>query len=145
MCLAGIESRSPAAHAPVQAVEALTTSSPTWRQTNRSDVFGSSAPDSSPASHSTWKPLQIPSTSPPWRAKRSTSPITGAKRAIAPHAQVVAVGEAAGDDHRVDAAQVGVAVPQQLGLADAARREQRVDVVAGAREADDPELHAWIS
>ena len=64
--------------------DALTTSSPTWRQTKRSDVFGSSAPDSSPASHSTWKPLQIPSTSPPWRAKRSTSPITGAKRAIAP-------------------------------------------------------------
>ena len=107
-------------------------------------MLGSSAPDSSPASHSTWKPLQMPSTSPPWRANRSTSPITGANRAIAPHAQVVAVGEAAGDDHGVDAAQVGVGVPQQLGVADAAGGEQRVDVVARAREPDDPELH-WIS
>ena len=63
---------------------ALTTSSATWRQTNRSDVFGSSAPGSSPASHSTWKPLQMPSTSPPWRAKRSTSSMIGEKRASAP-------------------------------------------------------------
>ncbi len=47
-------------------------------------MFGSSAPGSSPASHSTWKPLQMPSTGPPERAKRSTSSITGAKRAIAP-------------------------------------------------------------
>ena len=84
MCLAGIESRSPAEHALVHAVDALTTSTATCRQTNRSDVFGSSAPDSSPASHSTWNPLQMPSTSPPWRANRSTSPITGANRAIAP-------------------------------------------------------------
>jgi hypothetical protein len=65
-------------------VDAFTTSSVTWRQVNRSDVLGSSAPDSSAASHRTWKPLQMPSTSPPWRAKRSTSSMTGAKRAIAP-------------------------------------------------------------
>ena len=63
---------------------AFTTSTSTCRQTNRSEVLGSSAPDSSPASHSTWKPLQMPSTSPPLRAKRSTSTITGANRAIAP-------------------------------------------------------------
>jgi hypothetical protein len=36
-------------------------------------------------------------------------------------------------------------VPQQLGLADAAGREQRVNVVARAREANDPELQDWIS
>ena len=84
MCLAGIDSRSPFSHARVHGIDALTTSSSTWRQTNRSDVFGSSAPGSSPASHSTWKPLQMPSTSPPLRAKRSTSPMIGAKRAIAP-------------------------------------------------------------
>ena len=84
VCLAGIESVSPAEHAPVQDVDALTTSSSTWRQVNFRFVLGSSAPGSSPASHSTWKPLQMPSTSPPWRAKRSTSAITGAKRAIAP-------------------------------------------------------------
>ncbi len=84
VCLTGIDSASPTAHAPVHAVDAFTTSSPTWRQMNFNDVFGSSAPGSRPASQSTWKPLQIPSTGPPARAKRSTSPITGAKRAIAP-------------------------------------------------------------
>ena len=89
----------------------------------------------------------MPSTSPPRRAKRSTSSITGEKRAIAPDAQVVAVGEAAGDDHRVDALQVAVAVPQQHRLAHALGGPQRVDLVARAREADDAELHAapWIS
>ena len=79
-----MESESPARVARVHAVPSLTTVSPTCLQRNRSDVFGSSAPGSSPASHSTWKPLQMPSTGPPERAKRSTSSITGAKRAIAP-------------------------------------------------------------
>ena len=49
-------------------------------------------------------------------------------------AQVVAVGEAAGDDDRVGASQVALAVPDQLGVADAPGRVQRVDLVAGARE-----------
>ena len=52
-----------------------------------------------------------------------------------------------------DAAQVAVGVPQELGLAHAGGGLQRVDLVAGAREADDPESHeastrssiAWIS
>ena len=44
----------------------------------------SSAPGSRPASHSTWKPLQVPSTGPPASAKRRTAAITGEKRAIAP-------------------------------------------------------------
>src|SRR3954453_9142185 len=57
-------------------------------------------------------------------------------------AQVVAVGEAAGDDHGVDVLQVAVGVPQQLRLPDAAAREQRVDVVARAGEPHDPELQA---
>ena len=48
-------------------------------------------------------------------------------------AQVVAVGEAARDDHRVDAPQVVVAVPEQDRLADARGRLQRVALVAGAR------------
>ena len=84
VCLAGIESRCPASSPRVHGMPAFTTSTSTWRQTNRSDVFGSSAPGSRPASHSTWNPLQIPSTSPPSRAKRSTAPMTGEKRAIAP-------------------------------------------------------------
>jgi hypothetical protein len=49
-----------------------------------SDAFGRSTPGRRPASQSTWKPLQIPSTSPPSAAKRLTASITGAKRAIAP-------------------------------------------------------------
>src|SRR4026208_911314 len=45
----------------VHAVSSLTTVSPTCLHRTRSEVFGSSAPGSSPASHSTWKPLQMPS------------------------------------------------------------------------------------
>ena len=45
-------------------------------------------------------------------------------------AQVVAVGEAAGHDHRVDALQIPIGVPQDHRLADALRGEQRVDLVA---------------
>ena len=84
MCLAGIESRSPTVQVFVHAVEAFTTSKDTCRQVKRNEVFGSNAPDRSPASHSTWNPLQMPSTSPPRRAKRSTSPMIGDTRAIAP-------------------------------------------------------------
>ena len=58
-----------------------------------------------------------------------------------PRTQVVAVGEAARDDHGVDAVQVAIAVPEQHRLADALRGLQGVDLVAGAREADDAELH----
>jgi biotin carboxyl carrier protein len=71
--LAGIDSVSPTAVAFVHDVDALTTSRSTWRQVKRSDVLGSSAPGSNPASHSTWKPLQMPRTRPPLRANRSTS------------------------------------------------------------------------
>jgi hypothetical protein len=56
--------------------------------------------------------------------------------------QVVAVGEPAGDDDRVDALQVAVGVPQQHRVAHARGGELRVDVIAGAGEADDAELHA---
>ena len=65
-------------------MSALTTSSSTWRQTNRSPAFGSSAPGSIPASQRTWKPLQIPSTGPPRSANSATASITGENRAIAP-------------------------------------------------------------
>ena len=54
-------------------------------------------------------------------------------------AQVVAVGEAARHDDRVGAAQVALAVPDQLGVADARGRAERVDLVAGARELQDAE------
>ncbi len=84
MCFAGIDSRSPSVHAFVNGVSACSTTSSTCRQTKRSDLFGSSAPGSKPASHSTWKPLQMPSTGPPSRAKSITDSMIGAKRAIAP-------------------------------------------------------------
>ena len=48
----------------------------------------------------------------PARQPATTSPITGANLAIAPAPQIVAVGEAAGHHHRVDALEVGVGVPQ---------------------------------
>jgi len=82
--LRGMLKRSPLEHARVKGVSALTTSSSTWRQVKRRLTFTSSAPGSKCASQSTWKPLQMPSTSPPSRAKAITDSIAGEKRAIAP-------------------------------------------------------------
>src|SRR5581483_12146741 len=59
--------------------------------------------------------------------------------------QVVAVGEAARHDHRVDALEIVVGVPQKHRIADAAGGLKSVDVVAGTGEADDPELHRVVS
>ncbi len=56
----------------------------TSRQTKESDSFGRSAPGSRRASVRIWKPLQIPSTSPPSPANRTTAAMIGEKRAIAP-------------------------------------------------------------
>ncbi len=58
-------------------------------------------------------------------------------------AQIVPIGEAAGNDDGVNALQVAVAVPEQLGLGDSLGRELCVDVVAGPGEADYAELHAF--
>ena len=84
VCLTGIDRRSPAALARVNGESALTTSTSTCLQMKRSESLGSSAPGSSPASQSTWKPLQMPSTGPPARAKSATASMAGEKRAIAP-------------------------------------------------------------
>ena len=61
------------------------TFSQTSRQMKCSPALRASAPGSSPASQSTWKPLQIPSTGIPRPAAATTSPITGANLAMAPH------------------------------------------------------------
>ena len=53
-------------------------------QRNLSPRFFCSAPGSSPASVSTWKPLQIPITGPPAAACSRTPSMTGEKRAMAP-------------------------------------------------------------
>src|SRR3954452_2767318 len=58
------------------------------------------------------------------------------------HAEVVAVAEAARDDHGVDPAQVGVGVPEQLGVADAGGGKQGIALVARAGKANDAEPHA---
>ena len=51
---------------------------------NRSDALRSSAPGTSPASASTWNPLQMPSTSPPSAANAPTARMTGLNRAMTP-------------------------------------------------------------
>jgi hypothetical protein len=57
-------------------------------------------------------------------------------------AQVVAVREAARQDHSIDALEVVVTVPQRNGLAAGdAYGALRVDVVQGPRERDDADLH----
>ena len=68
--------------------------------------------------------------------------MTGREAGDRPGAQVVAVGEAAGHDHHVDAVQVPVAVPEDHRLPGPLGGELSVHLVAGPREADDPELHA---
>ena len=112
---------------------------------NLIDVFVSSAPGSRPASQRIWKPLQMPSTGPPSPAKRMTSLHHRREAGDGAGAQVVAVGEAAGDDDRVDALEVAVAVPELDRVARERAREPRVGVVTGAGEGDDAELHWTIS
>ena len=68
----------------VSAERLVSTRSAAGSHRNVSPAFFWSAPGRSPASVSTWKPLQIPSTGPPAAAKSATAPIAGAKRAIAP-------------------------------------------------------------
>ena len=50
----------------------------------RSDRLRSRTPGRSPASQSTWKPLQMPKTSPPSRAKAMIASMIGLNRAMAP-------------------------------------------------------------
>ena len=59
-------------------------------------------------------------------------------------AQVVAVGEASGDDDRVNAAQIGVLVPQRHGLGAGDRGGAGgVAVVKRSREGDDSDAAHW--
>ena len=84
----------------------------------------------------------MPSTSPPSRAKRSTRLHHRREARDRADAQVVAVGEAAGDDDGVDALQVA----RRRARGAPPRRPARAassasTLVAGAGEADDAELH----
>ena len=68
----------------VQAVSARSTTS-TWSRLRKCRwLLRVSAPGSRPASQSTWKPLQMPSTGRPSRAPAMTDPIAGEKREMAP-------------------------------------------------------------
>ncbi len=146
MFLAGIDRRSPTSQPRVHALAVCTTSSVVWRMAKRRSVLGSSAPGSRPASHRTWKPLQMPSTGPPSAAKRADLDHHGREARDGADAQVVAVGEAAGDDDGVDALEVRVAVPELHRVARERAGEARVRVVAGAGEGDDAERgHSTIS
>ena len=80
----------------------------------------------------------MPTTGPPAAAWSATAAITGREAGDGAGAQVVAVGEAARDDDRVDAADGAVAVPEQLGVAtEVADRLERVLLAVRAREQHD--------
>ena len=91
--------------ASVNGVRFVSTRRKTSRQTKRRPAFRSIAPGRSPASQRIWKPLQMPSTAPPCRRERGHGLHHGreARHRAAP--QVVAVGEAARQDHEVGIAE----------------------------------------
>ncbi len=74
----------PAVKDDVHAVPVCSTRRRWSLQTNFWWSLRTSAPGSRCDSHSTWKPLQMPRTGIPPSAARTTSVMTGAKRAMAP-------------------------------------------------------------
>ena len=141
----GITSSSPTGRPEVrtEAVE-VTTTRAGWHRKRRRPFFWS-APGSSPASVRTWKPLQMPTTGPPGRAKRRHGLHDRRKAGQGTRAQVVAVGEAAGQDHRVDLAQAGVAVPEQHALGPGRLgRLHHVVLAVGAGEDDDADARRQV-
>ena len=101
-----------------------------------------SAPGSRWDSHRIWKPLQMPSTGMPPAGGGDHLGHHRREAGDRAAAQVVAVGEAAGQHDRVDALEVVVAVPQRDGLRPGqAYGAAGVDVVEGTGEGDDPDLH----
>ena len=61
-----------------------------------------------------------------------------------PRPEIVAVGEPARHDDRVDAFQVALGVPQQLGVTDAPRRVERIDLIASAGKLEYAEPHGRL-
>ncbi len=68
----------------MKGVSVTSTRTGTMRDTNLMPRLRTIAPGRSPASSSTWKPLQIPRTGPPRSANLATAGMIGEKRAIAP-------------------------------------------------------------
>src|SRR6266542_2387015 len=117
--LIGMTISSPNAYDEVHTVPADSTRSRWSRQTNRRRSLRISAPGSRCDSHSTWKPLHMPSTGRPRLAPSITRSITGAH-------------------DRVHTVQVGVGVPERYRLATGeAHRTRGVAVVERAGERDD--------
>src|SRR5436309_11410202 len=59
--------------------------------------------------------------------------------------EIVAVGEPSGHDHRIDALEVPIPVPEQHGVADPPGGLEGVHLVTRAGEADHAELHGESS
>ena len=95
-----------------------------------------STPGSRPASHSTWKPLQMPSTGVPALALATTSRMIGRVGGHGAGAQIVAVGEAARQHDQVAGRHVGIAVPDHADRAarHLLERDLHVAIAVGARE-----------
>ena len=104
MCLTGIESRSPGSHPPVAIVAVLTTSSSTWRQTKRSPSLGSSAPGQQARLAEHLEAVADSEHGPAGVGELAHRPHHRREAGDRAGAQVVAVGEAAGNHDRVDSA-----------------------------------------
>ena len=142
MCLHGIESRSPSSHARVKTVPALSDLDLDLAAAEAQVVVGQQRAREQAGLAQDLEAVADPE----HRAAvaREGDDVLHDRREArdGADAQVVAIGEAARDDDGVDVLQPAVGVPQQHGLSHPRGRELRVDVVAGAREADDAELHA---
>ena len=116
----------------------------TCSQRNLRSRLRSIAPGSSPASSRIWKPLQMPSTGPPRGGEALDRPHDRREARHRAGAQVVAVREAARQDHDVGAFKVGVLVPDVFGaLAEhVGGRMKRVLVAVRSRKHHDREFHA---
>ena len=132
----------PASKSEVQAVEVFSTTSRWSTQLNLRWSLRISAPGSRCDSQRIWKPLQMPEDRQAALGRGDERVHDGREAGDRAAAQVVAVGEPAGQDDRVDAPEVGVAVPEgdRLG-ADGAHGTGGVAVVERAGEGDDPDLH----
>ena len=108
------------------------------RQTKWRPALRVSAPGSRCDSHRTWKPLQMPSTGSPARAAGISSSIERREPGDRAAAQVVAVGEAAGQDDGVDSLRSGSACHSgHRFAAGETHRARGVPVVERAGEGDD--------
>ena len=98
-----------------------------------------------PASHRTWNPLQIPRTGLPRGGELADRRQHGREARDRPAAEVIAVGEPAGEDDSVDGRQLRLAVPDEFRLgAERLEGERRVSVVVRAGEDDDADAGAGL-